>query len=190
MTWANSVAIVLVVGVTLYAVLGGADFGAGFWDLTAGGTQRGTEPRALIAHAIGSVWEVNHVWLVFCLVVLWTGFGPAFASIMTTLSIPLSLAALGIVLRGSGFAFRKETERLAPKRLFGAVFAFSSAIVPFFFGAVIGGIVSGRVPVGNAAGDLITSWWNPTSAFVGVLAVTMCAYLSAVNPCCSRWLPA
>jgi len=99
---------------------------------------------------------------------------------MTTLSIPLSLAALGIVLRGSGFAFRNEAEHLPQQRLFGVLFAVSSVLTPFFFGAVVGGIVSGRVPVGNAAGDLVTSWLNPTSAVVGLLAVAVAAYLAAV----------
>ena len=98
-------------GVTAYAVFGGADFGAGFWDLIAGGAERGERPRAVVDHSIGPVWEANHVWLIFCLVVLWTGFSEAFASITLTLFVPLSLAALGIVLRGSSFAFRKAVFR-------------------------------------------------------------------------------
>ncbi len=102
------VAVILFFGVTAYAIFGGADFGAGFWDLLAGGAERGDRPRAVMTHSIGPVWEANHVWLIFCLVVLWTGFSEAFASITLTLFVPLSLAALGIVLRGSSFAFRKE----------------------------------------------------------------------------------
>ncbi len=180
MDLANLVAVVLLLAVTAYAVFAGADFGAGFWDLAAGGSARGAAPRALIDRAVGPVWEVNHVWLIFCLVVLWTAFGPAFASIMTTLSIPLSLAALGIVLRGSGFAFRHEAERLGQQRLFGSVFALASVLTPFFLGTVIGGIATGRVPVGNAAGDLVSSWLNPTSVLIGVLAVVACAYLASV----------
>src|SRR5947208_11235831 len=105
MTLADAVAAVLLVGITLYAIFGGADFGAGFWDLVAGGAERGARPRALIQHSIGPVWEANHVWLIFTLVVLWTAFPQAFASISLTLFVPLSLAALGIVLRGSSFAF-------------------------------------------------------------------------------------
>src|ERR1044072_1994318 len=105
MTTADLMAAVLLLAGTLYAVLGGADFGAGFWDLAAGCTAEGAQPRTLINRAVGPVWEVNHVWLIFCLVVLWTAFPPAFGSIMTTLCIPLSVAVLGIVLRGSGFAF-------------------------------------------------------------------------------------
>ena len=108
---ADAVAAVLWAGVTLYAVFGGADFGAGFWTLVARGGERGNRARALIAWAIGPVWESNHVWLIFVLVVLWTGFPEAFASIMSTLFIPLSLAALGIVLRGAGFAFQGVAAR-------------------------------------------------------------------------------
>src|SRR6185503_13615890 len=155
MSLADLVALVLVLAVTVYAVMAGADFGAGFWDLVAGDAREGAEPRVLINRAIAPVWEVNHVWLIFILVVLWTAFPPAFGSIMTTLSIPISLALLGIVLRGAGFAFRHEAERLAQQQLFGAVFAICSVLTPFFFGTVIGGIMSGRVPVGNAAGNLV-----------------------------------
>jgi NADH dehydrogenase FAD-containing subunit/cytochrome bd-type quinol oxidase subunit 2 len=180
MTLADLVAVVLLLAVTAYAVLGGADFGAGFWDLVAGESREGAEPRELINRAVGPVWEVNHVWLVFCMVVLWTAFPPAFGSITTTLAIPLSLALLGIVLRGAGFAFRHEAERLSNQRFLGGVFAISSVLTPFFFGTVIGGIASGRVPVGNAAGNLVTSWLNPTSVIIGLLAVAAAAYLAAV----------
>ena len=124
------IAVVLFFGITTYALFGGADFGAGFWDLVAGGAQRGERPRAVVDHAIGPVWEANHVWLIFVLVVLWTSFPEAFGSIWLTLFVPLSLAALGIVLRGSGFAFRKEVRRTSSRRNFGALFAISSAITP------------------------------------------------------------
>ena len=123
MNLANATAVVLFFGVTAYALFGGADFGAGFWDLIAGGAERGERPRALIDHSIGPVWEANHVWLIFCLVVLWTAFSEAFASITLTLFVPLTLAALGIVLRGSSFAFRKAVLRTRDRRNFGAAFA-------------------------------------------------------------------
>lgn len=173
------VAVELFVGVIFYAVFGGADFGAGFWDLTAGGPQRGRQPRALIDRSLGPVWEANHVWLIYCLVVLWTAFPRAFAAIMSTLYIPLGLAALGIVFRGSGFAFRKVAVRTIEQRATGAAFAASSVITPFFFGTVAGGIASGRVPAGGG-GDALRSWLNPTSALGGALAVVVCAYLAAV----------
>jgi cytochrome d ubiquinol oxidase subunit II len=172
-------AVVLFVGVVAYAVLGGADYGAGFWDLTAGGAERGRESRHLVDQSLAPVWEANHVWLIFCLVMLWTGFPGAFAAIMTTLYVPLGLAALGIVVRGSGFAFRKVFVRTEQQRVVGAAFAVSSVMTPFFLGTVAGGIASGRVPTGGH-GDPVTSWLNPTSVLGGVLAVLVCAFTAAV----------
>jgi cytochrome d ubiquinol oxidase subunit II len=174
------VAVVLLLALTAYAVLGGADFGAGIWDLTAGGPDRGARPRALIEHSIGPVWEANHVWLIFVFVVTWTAFSEAYASIMLTLFVPLTIAALGIVLRGASFAFRKSVVTLRNRRLFGAAFAASSVLVPYCMGAVAGGIASGRVPSGGTAGDPVDSWINPTSIVTGVLAVVAVAYLAAV----------
>ena len=169
----------LLAGIILYGVFGGADFGTGLWDLTAGGAARGARPRALIDHAIGPVWEANHTWLIFCLVLLWTGFPTAFAAIMTTLYIPLGIAAFGIVLRGSGFAFRKVSMRTAAQRLNGVAFATSSVLTPFCFGSVAGGVASGRVPSGGH-GDPVTSWLNPTGVLGGLLAVLTCGYLAAI----------
>jgi cytochrome d ubiquinol oxidase subunit II len=148
--------------------------------LTAGGPERGRGPRALIERAIGPVWEANHVWLIFIFVVSWTAFSEAYASIMLTLFVPLTLAALGIVFRGASFAFRKAVVSLRTRRIFGAAFAVSSVLVPYCMGAVAGGIASGRVPAGGKAGDPVDSWINPTSIFAGVLAVVMVAYLAAV----------
>jgi cytochrome d ubiquinol oxidase subunit II len=176
----NTVAVLLFVAVTAYAIFGGADFGAGFWDLVAGGAVAGERPREVIDHSIGPVWEANHVWLIFCFVVLWTGFSEAYASITLTLFVPLTLAAFGIVLRGSSFAFRKTVFRTRDRRNFGAAFALSSVLVPYCFGAVAGAIASGRVPAGGEAGDPWTSWVNPTSVLGGVLAVVVVAYLAAV----------
>ena len=178
MSLADVVAVVLWLGVTAYAVLGGADFGSGFWDLTAGGARRGARPRALVDLAIGSVWEANHVWLIFCLVVLWTAFDRAFGDIVRTLFVPLLLAALGIILRGAGFAFRHVTTTFRARRAYGALFASSSVIVPFVFGCVAGGIASGRVAADAPDGTLST-WVNPTSLLGGVLAVVACAFLAA-----------
>jgi cytochrome d ubiquinol oxidase subunit II len=172
-------AVVLFTGVLAYAVLGGADFGAGFWDLTAGGAEAGRRPRHLIDESLAPVWEANHVWLIFVLVMLWTAFPTAFAAIMTTLFVPLGLAALGIVLRGSGFAFRKVMVRTDQQRLTGAAFAASSVVTPFFLGTVAGGIASGRVPTAGH-GDPVRSWVNPTSLLGGVLAVLTCAFVAAV----------
>jgi cytochrome d ubiquinol oxidase subunit II len=180
MTTADAVGAVLWIGATLYAVFGGADFGAGFWSLIAGREERGERARALVDWAIGPVWEANHVWLIFVLVVLWTAFPVAFESIMSTLFIPLSLAALGIVLRGSGFAFHKLVRQLRYRRLTERIFGLSSLLTPFFMGTVVGAIASGRVPVGNAAGDAVTSWLNGVSLLTGALFVATGVYLSAV----------
>ena len=174
------VAVVLMLAVTTYAVFGGADFGAGFWDLVAGGAARGARPREVIDHSIGPVWEANHVWLIFIFVVLWTGFPEAYASITLTLFVPLTIAAFGIVLRGSSFAFRKTVFRTRDRRNFGAAFAVASVFVPYCFGAIAGGIASGRVPAGGQAGDPWDSWVNPTSVLGGILAVVVVAYLAAV----------
>jgi cytochrome d ubiquinol oxidase subunit II len=175
---APTVAVVMFVGVTLYALLAGADFGGGFWDLLAGDAERGAAPRDLIEQSVGPVWEANHVWLIFVLVVMWTGFPRAFAPIMSTLAVPLTLAAVGIILRGSGFAFRKASITLPTRRAFGALFAASSVLTPFFLGSVVGGIASGRVPA-VGTGSLMRSWVNPTSMLGGVLAVVVCAFLAA-----------
>jgi cytochrome bd ubiquinol oxidase subunit II len=177
---ADAVAGVLWVGLTLYAVFGGADFGSGFWALVAGRGERGKRARALIDWAIGPVWEANHVWLIFALVTLWTGFPEAFASVMSTLFIPLCLAALGIVLRGAGFAFHRIADRRTGRRLAEAAFALASVLTPFFMGTVAGAVASGRVPIGNAKGDPLTSWLNPVSLVMGAMFVAGGAYLAAV----------
>jgi cytochrome bd ubiquinol oxidase subunit II len=179
MTLAAVVAAAMFIGVIAYALLGGADFGSGFYDLTAGGGRSGAELRTLIDHSIGPVWEANHVWLIYVLVMWWTGFPTAFAAATTTLFIPLMLALAGIVLRGANFAFRKYAATFAQARLFGAIFAGSSLITPFFFGTVAGAIASGRVPAGGY-GDRIGSWINPTSLVGGCLAVTTCVFLAGV----------
>jgi cytochrome d ubiquinol oxidase subunit II len=183
MTLANAVLVALWTGLTAYALFGGADFGGGWWDLLAGGARRGEPQRLLIEHSIGPVWEANHVWLIFVLVTLWTGFPTAFAAIMSTLYVPLTLAAFGVILRGSAFAFRKSVSEVSLKRLFGVTFALSSVLTPFFLGTVAGAVASGRVPPGNAAGDAVTSWLNPTSLLGGTMAVGVCAYLAAVYLC-------
>ncbi|HWM03659.1 MAG TPA: cytochrome d ubiquinol oxidase subunit II [Actinophytocola sp.] len=177
MTLELAVAAALFAGVVVYAVFGGADFGSGFFDATAGGDIRGAEVRTLIDHSIGPVWEANHVWLIYVLVMWWTGFPESFAATMTTLAVPLMFALLGIVLRGASFAFRKYAATVGQARLFGVVFAGSSLITPFFFGAVVGAIASGRVPVAGG-GDLFGSWLTPTSMLGGAIAVGTCSFLA------------
>jgi cytochrome bd ubiquinol oxidase subunit II len=176
---AIAVAAILVVVIAAYALFGGADFGGGIWDLLAGGPQRGSAARELIDESITPVWEANHVWLVFILVLLWTAFPPAFAAIMTALFVPLSLSALGIVLRGAGFAFRHTAERLQLQELTGVMFAAASLITPFFMGTAVGAVVAGQVPV-RPVGDVLAAWTCPTAILTGFLFVAACAYVSAV----------
>jgi cytochrome d ubiquinol oxidase subunit II len=143
----------ILVGIAAYTVLSGADFGAGLWTLVPGGGQAGAAAtRDHTRHAIGPVWEANHVWLIFVLTVAWTCYPGAFGSIVSTLAVPLLIAAIGIIFRGT----------------------------PFALATVIGAIATGRVPVGNARGDPITSWLNPVSVLAGVLAVAFSGYLAAV----------
>jgi cytochrome d ubiquinol oxidase subunit II len=183
MTLAEVVLCTMFVGLIAYGLFGGADFGAGIWDLLAGGTRRGARQRDLIERSIAPIWEANHVWLIFVLVVLWTAFSGVFAAVVSTLYMPLTLAAFGMIARGAAFAFRKSISTLGMRRFLGAAFAFSSLVTPYFLGAVVGGVASGRVPAGIAAGDVVTSWVNPTSVLGGVLAVLVCAYLAAVFLC-------
>ncbi|MEW1848099.1 cytochrome d ubiquinol oxidase subunit II [Nonomuraea angiospora] len=183
MTLAETVLGAAFAGLIAYALFGGADFGGGIWDLLAGGTERGHAVRDRIERSIGPVWEANHVWLIFVLVVLWTGFSRGFAAAVTTLYIPLTLAAFGIIARGTAFAYRKSVDALGMRRFFGAAFALSSLLTPFFLGAVVGAVASGRVPPTIGAGDVVSSWVNPTSLLGGALAVLVCAYLAAVFLC-------
>jgi cytochrome d ubiquinol oxidase subunit II len=179
MSLADAAAVVLWMGATFYALFGGADFGGGFWDLVAGGAERGERPRATIQRSLTPVWEANHVWLIFCLVILWTAFPSAFAAVMTTLYVPLTIAAFGIILRGSGFAFRKSIEGLSGRRAAGATFAISSLLTPFFMGTVVGAIAAGSVPAAGSGGAF-SSWLQPLPLLIGAIFVVSGAYLAAV----------
>ncbi len=180
MSKADVVAVILAAGATLYAIFGGADFGAGVWELLAVRSRdRGLRKRIehRVRQSLGPVWEANHVWLIFTLVVLWTGFPRAFAPIMETLYVPLALAAVGIVLRGSGFAFGHTFGGTGARRA-NVVFSVSSLITPFFLGCVIGAIAAGEVEAGGS-GDAL-GWVGPLPILVGVLFVATCAYVSSV----------
>jgi cytochrome d ubiquinol oxidase subunit II len=178
MSRADAAAAILWTGATLYAVFGGADFGGGLWDLLAGDAETGARPRALIERSLTPVWEANHVWLIFILVVLWTAFPEAFGAVMSTLYVPLALAALGIVLRGAGFAFRSSLGGLGARRAMGAAFALSSVLTPFFMGTVVGAVAAGNVPAAGG-GDAFSSWIAPLPLLVGALFVATGAYLAA-----------
>jgi cytochrome bd ubiquinol oxidase subunit II len=165
----------VLVGLVLYVVLGGADFGAAVWQL-----HREDRVRDFAHDSMAPVWEANHVWLIFVLTVMWTSYPTAFGSIASTLSAALLLAGFGIIVRGAAYALRAGVETPRQARRIDAMSAVSSVLAPFFLGAAVGGIASGRVPVGNAAGNLFTSWFNPTGIVIGLIAVASSAYLAAV----------
>jgi cytochrome bd ubiquinol oxidase subunit II len=173
----------VLIGLTFYIVLAGADFGAAIWQITAPQTPDGRRIRDFAHNVMAPVWEANHVWLIFVLTVTWTAYPAAFGSIASTLSIALILAALGIVIRGAAYAVSAGTSSPRQAHDLDVVSALSSIVTPFALGACLGGIASGRVPYGNAQGDLLSSWLNPTSAIVGVLAIAISAYLAAVYLC-------
>jgi cytochrome d ubiquinol oxidase subunit II len=178
MSLVDLVAALMFIGVVAYGLFGGADYGSGVWDLLAGDAEHGAALRTQVDHSIGPVWEANHVWLVYVLVFMWSAFPTGFAAVMNSLWVPWMLVGLGIVLRGSGFAFRKYSEDLARARLFGGVFALSSIITPFFLGMIAGAVASGRVTLDGP--DDLSVWTGPTSWVGGVLAVGTSAYLAAV----------
>lgn len=167
-------------GLVFYVVLGGADFGAAIWQFAVGRGERGERIREHAHEAVGPVWEANHVWLIFVLTVTWTAYPAAFGSLASTLCVALFVAGLGIIVRGAAYALRSGASDPREVGRIDAASAISSVLTPFALGAAIGGLATGRVPYGNAEGDLITSWLNPTSIFIGALAVAFCAYLAAV----------
>jgi cytochrome bd ubiquinol oxidase subunit II len=179
-TLANAPLVVMLVGAVAYAVLGGADFGAGFWQMVPGDSELRRGVRRHARDAITPVWEANHVWLIFVLVICWTCYPGVYGSIASTLALPLAIAGLGIVLRAIGYVVRGQARGGRIERPVEILFGAASVIVPFALGAVVGAIAAGRVPPGNARGDLVTSWLNPTSVVVGALFVVTAAYLAAV----------
>ncbi|MBE3602435.1 cytochrome d ubiquinol oxidase subunit II [bacterium] len=175
------VAGVLLVNLTLYALTGGADYGSGVWELFALGPRAG-EQRELLTRAIGPVWEADHVWLILVVVILFNGFPPAFARIMTAMHVPVTLMLVGVVMRGSAFSFRSYglcDDRA--RRRWGRIFAIASLITPLLLGVIIGAIASGRMPANpHRLSDFITPWMTPFCFGVGLFALAMFAYLAAV----------
>jgi cytochrome bd ubiquinol oxidase subunit II len=181
MTLAELPLVVVLVGLAAYTTLGGADFGAGMWQLTAGRGPAAERLRDHAEHALAPVWEANHVWLVFVLTVAWTAYPVAVGAIASTMTVPLFLAALGVLARGGAYALHTGTRTPGERRTVDTVFGAASALTPVALGAVVGGVVSMRVPVGNAAGDPWGSWLNPSSLTIGALAVVLSAFLAAVH---------
>lgn len=176
---AMAVGATLLATMAAYALFAGADFGGGIWDLLAGRTETGAQPREAIDRSVTPVWEGNQTWIVLGIVFLWTGFPEAFAAVTTALFVPLALSLLGILLRGIGFAFRHEAERLRAQQFAGVLFAASSFLAPFFLGDSVGAVVTGRIPP-HPPGNVWTAWLNPVALVTGALFVVACAYVSAV----------
>ncbi|HKS10049.1 MAG TPA: cytochrome d ubiquinol oxidase subunit II [Pyrinomonadaceae bacterium] len=173
---------VMVASLVLYALLGGADYGGGVWDLFAFG-RRAREQRELIADAISPVWEANHVWLILVIVILFTAFPPAFATIATALHIPITLLLIGIVLRGTAFTFRTyDVQRDNVQRRWSLVFSIASIITPILLGTILGAIASGTIRVENGVltSGFISSWLAPFPFAVGFFALALFAFLAAV----------
>jgi cytochrome d ubiquinol oxidase subunit II len=172
----------MMVSLTFYALLGGADFGGGVWDLFASGERKRAQ-RELIAEAIGPVWEANHVWLILVVVLLFTAFPPAFATISIALHIPLTLMLIGIALRGSTFTFRSYDRRTDDaQRRWGRVFSITSLITPVLLGVTVGAISSGRIrnDHSNFITTFVESWLSPFPFAVGFFALALFAFLAAV----------
>lgn len=184
MTAADLCAGAMLVGLLAYAVLGGADFGGGVWDLLASGPRKERQ-REAIARAMGPVWEANHVWLIFVIVVFFSAFPEAWAVFATAMFTPLRLALIGIALRGVSFVFRAyaphhgRTTSAAEVR-FGAVFGAASLCTPFVLGTAVAAVSAGNLRVDAPAQ---TPWFTPLAFVMGAAAVSLCAYLAAVFLC-------
>ena len=176
------VAIFILLSLIVYALMGGADFGGGMWDLLATGP-RASRQRKAVADAIGPIWEANHVWLILVIVLLFTGFPGGFAAMMTALNIPLTAMLIGIVLRGATFAFRKEVSQsgVAQSR-WGAIFGAASFFTPFCQGLTLGALATGRIRVenGQVTTGFFAGWLTPFALACGVFALSLFAFLAAV----------
>lgn len=173
---------VVMVALTLYALGAGADFGGGVWDMFAAGPRERAQ-RDTIAHAIGPIWEANHVWLILVVVVLFVAFPLAFAAIGTALHIPLSVMLVGIVLRGSAFAFRTYGgDDDQAQRRWGRIFAMASVLTPVMLGVCAGAVASGAIPVqdGHVVTDFVSAWLAPFPFAIGLFTLALFAFLAAV----------
>jgi cytochrome d ubiquinol oxidase subunit II len=174
-------AAVILAALVLYALMGGADYGGGIWDLLASGP-RAKRQRHAIVEAIAPIWEANHVWLVLVIVLLFTGFPRAFSAIMIALHIPISVMLIGIVLRGSAFVFRKyDSTDDAVQRRWSTVFGIASFFTPFFQGLTMGALTTGDI---RFLGDRVTTgffagWLTPFAVTCGFFALALFAFLAA-----------
>jgi len=181
MTSAEVVAGILWLSLTAYAVLAGADFGGGVWDLFASGP-RAVDQRSSVAEAMGPVWEANHVWLIFMITGLFTAFPITFGALGLALYLPFTIATVGIVLRGASFAFRAHgRDAVGPLSPWGAVFGVASLVTPFFLGTAAAAVATGSIhaPAGQLVTDFLEGWTTPLAVVIGLFAVSICAYLAA-----------
>ncbi|MFI5337834.1 MAG: cytochrome d ubiquinol oxidase subunit II, partial [Opitutales bacterium] len=176
-----AVTLVLLLSLILYALLGGADFGGGIWDLLASGP-RASRQRQAIAAALAPIWEANHVWLILVVVLLFTGFPAGFAAMMTALSLPLTVMLFGIVLRGSAFMFRHHDSSPDPgPRGWTLVFGLSCLLTPFCQGVILGALATGRIRVaqGRVTTGCFAGWLTPFALACGLFALGLFAFLAA-----------
>lgn len=181
MTPVNLLAGAMLISLVMYSLLAGADYGAGFWDLMCRGPRQ-DQQRHLIEQALGPVWEANHVWLILTIVLLFSGFPEAFGTLCVALAIPLFLVLLGIVLRGCSFVFRAYfTGEKQTQLYWGKMFSISSSMTPLFLGILIGAISCDSVVMnrGLSENGFVSTWMLPFPIAVGVLALSLFAYLSA-----------
>jgi cytochrome d ubiquinol oxidase subunit II len=181
MSSAEVIAGILWLSLTAYAVLAGADFGGGVWDLFASGP-RAADQRSAVAEAMGPVWEANHVWLIFMITGLFTAFPITFGALGLALYLPFTLATVGIVLRGASFAFRAHGRNaVGPLSPWGAVFGVASLVTPFFLGTAAAAVATGSIhaPAGQLVTDFLEGWTTPLAVVIGLFAVSICAYLAA-----------
>ncbi len=183
LTPAFLVAAAILAALTAYVLMAGADFGGGVWDLLATGPRRARQ-RALIADAIGPIWEANHVWLILVVVLLFVCFPAAFARLSITLHVPLTLMLVGIVLRGSAFTFRSyDSQRDDVQRRWGLLFSWASLVTPVLLGVAAGTAAAGRIPAAPAASftaGYVTPWLQPFPFAIGALTLALFAFLAAV----------
>jgi cytochrome d ubiquinol oxidase subunit II len=178
---AEVIAGILWLALTAYAVLAGADFGGGVWDLFASGP-RASEQRSAVAEAMGPVWEANHVWLIFMITGLFTAFPVTFGVLALALYIPFTITMTGIVLRGASFAFRAHgAEAVGPASPWGVIFGIASIGTPFFLGTAAAAVASGSIhaPGGQLASGFLDGWTTPLAVVIGLFALSICAYLAA-----------
>jgi cytochrome bd ubiquinol oxidase subunit II len=176
------VIIFLLVSVYLYCLLGGADFGAGIVELTARGESK-VRTKNLVSESMAPIWEANHMWLIITVVILFNAFPAIYTQVSISLYIPLILLLVGIVLRGTAFTFRHyDAIKDESQKIYSRIFSYSSLIVTFFFGLVIGALISGKItqyPADFVEG-YITPWLNIFSISIGIFLCTLFSFIASV----------